>query len=84
MSRGSSAPELTGREQSSLPTERFQRLFPWAVSTFLFLVLIAFGAVYFFSPATERPTVRTVISPPEKASFYFFGNTSGPPVLSPD
>ncbi len=57
---------------------------PWIVATVCFVSSVMFGVMFFRSSPNERNTIRSVISPPEKAIFSFFGNSSGPPAISPD
>ena len=68
----------------SLAGSPFRRLIPWLVATVCFLSSVMFGIMFFRSSPNQGNTIRSVISPPVNASFYFFGNTSGPPTISPD
>ena len=45
---------------------------------------IIFGILYYNGSTVKRMSIRTVITPPEKALFQFYGNNSGPPVISPE
>ncbi len=57
---------------------------PWIVAAVCFIGAVALGVMYVRSSPEGENIIRSVISPPEKAHFQFFGNTSGPPVISPD
>lgn len=62
----------------------FRQRIPWFVAAVCFVSAVVFGVMLFRSSPNERNTIRSVISPPENASFYFFGNFSGPPSISAD
>ncbi len=68
----------------SLTASPFRRLIPWLVAAVCFVGSVTFGVMFFRSSPDERNTIRSVIAPPEKANFNFFGNASGPPAISPD
>jgi serine/threonine protein kinase len=57
---------------------------PWVVAIICFLGMVMLGVLYFRVRTGEGMTIRTSILPPEKEKFQFFGNISGPPVISPD
>ncbi|MBS4027914.1 MAG: protein kinase, partial [Ignavibacteriales bacterium] len=62
---------------------RMNRL-PWIIAIVCFISSAILGVMFFRSSSIERNTIRSVILPPEEAEFDFYGNTSGPPVISPD
>jgi serine/threonine protein kinase len=68
----------------SLAASPIRRYIPWLAATVCFVSLGIVGIMFFRNSPNEGHTIRSVISPPEKASFYFFGNTSGPPTISPN
>lgn len=48
------------------------------------LMLGAADGLFLYHPVPTAHTVRTLIGPPEKATFNLTGDSAGPPVLSPD
>jgi serine/threonine protein kinase/Tol biopolymer transport system component len=61
-----------------------QRFVPWAVALVCFVAAAVLGVLLVRSSPGERATIRASILPPDHEKFHFFGNTSGPPALSPD
>ena len=57
---------------------------PWAAAGLLAIAAIAFALAYLQSLRASQVSVHSYILPPENATFLLTGNTSGPPVLSPD
>ena len=57
---------------------------PWAAAAVLAIAAIAFALAYLQSLRAPQISVHAYVLPPEKATFMLTGNTSGPPVLSPD
>jgi serine/threonine protein kinase len=57
---------------------------PWVAAGVLAITAIAFALAYLQSPRAPQVSVHSYILAPEKASFLLTGNSSGPPVLSPD
>ncbi len=56
----------------------------WAVAALGIMAAVAFAALYFSRPARSSYPIRTLIPGPENTAFLFFGDASGPLVLSPD
>lgn len=79
----SSPQTLTQPFEGSEPSKSSSRL-PWIVAIGFFAISIVFGIMLFRTSPTEKYTMRSFIASPEKANFYFYGNTAGPPALSPD
>jgi serine/threonine protein kinase len=67
-----------------LPASPLKRRIPWFAAFVFFLTSVVLALLFFRSSPIERNTIRSIITPPEKASFYFYGNTAGPPIISPD
>ncbi len=57
---------------------------PWIVACVCFLVAVVLGVLYLRGSSPENSVIRTSLLLPEKANPLFYGNISGPPVLSPD
>jgi eukaryotic-like serine/threonine-protein kinase len=49
-----------------------------------FMSAVVLAVLYLRGPSSAGTAIRTSILPPETKRFYFYGNSSGPPVLSPD
>jgi len=62
---------------------RSRERFGWVAALVAAIVLTAAAAV-FYHPAQSARSLRTVINPPEKATFNLTGDSAGPPVVSPD
>jgi eukaryotic-like serine/threonine-protein kinase len=56
----------------------------WAAAVVAAIVLGAAAAAIFYHPAQSVHSIRSVINPPEKATFNLTGDSAGPPVISPD
>ncbi len=57
---------------------------PWVVALVCCIGAVVIGGLYLRGSSSEGSTVRTSILPPEREKFHFYGNTSGPPIISPD
>jgi serine/threonine protein kinase len=57
---------------------------PWAAAVVLAIATIAFALAYLQSSRAPQVSVHSYILAPEKTNFLLTGNSSGPPVLSPD
>jgi eukaryotic-like serine/threonine-protein kinase len=64
-------------------SKRNERL-GWVAAVVAATVLGAAAAAIFYHPAQSAHSIRTVINPPEKATFDLTGDSAGPPVTSPD
>ena len=60
-----------------------QRAVPWAAGFAVGALVAALAVFYLGRPSAPVGTIRSLVAPPEKASFAF-GQPSGAPVLSPD
>src|SRR5271169_1724849 len=56
----------------------------WAAGLALAIILGALAGTFLGPRRALAPSTRTVINPPEKASFNLTGDSGGPPILSPD
>ena len=65
------------------PSSTRERL-GWVAAVVAAIVLTAATAIFFYHPAQSGHSIRTVINPPEKATFDLTGDSAGPPVTSPD
>ncbi len=65
------------------PSSTRERL-GWVAAVVAAIVLTAAAAIFFYHPAQSAHSIRTVINPPEKATFDLTGDSAGPPVTSPD
>ncbi|HEV2116196.1 MAG TPA: hypothetical protein VGR48_09250, partial [Terriglobales bacterium] len=61
-----------------------RRWLPWAAAGVLAVTALLFAVAYMQSLRAPAYSVHSYILPPEKGSFVLAGNTSGPPVVSPD
>ena len=61
-----------------------RRWLPWAAAGVLAVAALLFAVAYMQSLRAPAYSVHSYILPPEKGSFVLAGNTSGPPVVSPD
>jgi serine/threonine protein kinase/Tol biopolymer transport system component len=80
------AEERSSPSQTSLqPTPRHPReRLAWAAAVLIAIVAAAGAWIFMARPSQPARIVRTVIPPPEGASFRLTGDVAGPPVLSPD
>jgi serine/threonine protein kinase len=76
------APFTTTQAPVVVPARR--SWLPWFTAGVLALAAIAFGLAYLQSSRAPQVSVHSYVLPPEKATFLLTGNSSGPPVLSPD
>jgi|HubBroStandDraft_6_1064221.scaffolds.fasta_scaffold00030_9 Tol biopolymer transport system component len=56
----------------------------WAAALVAAIVLTAAAVMVFYHPAQSTHSIRSVINPPEKATFNLTGDAAGPPVTSAD
>ncbi len=56
----------------------------WGAIALLFAGCVALAAIHFGAAKTERQVIRAYIPPPEKSTFAFIGDHTGPVVISPD
>ena len=56
----------------------------WSASSLLFVAILVLAAIHFLQPSIERHVVHTYIPPPEKSTFAFLGDHTGPVAISPD
>jgi Tol biopolymer transport system component len=63
---------------------RTGQVMSWVIAGICFVCAIVLGVLYIHSLSNEGTAIRTSILPPEKERFHFYGNSSGPPVVSPD
>jgi eukaryotic-like serine/threonine-protein kinase len=71
----------------ALPTpspSRTRERLGWAAAVVGAILLGAAAAAIFYHPAQSGHSIRTVINPPEKATFNLTGDSAGPPVASSD
>jgi serine/threonine protein kinase len=66
----------------TMPTPK--QFVPWSVALVSLVIAVVFGAMYLRSTSSDGTAIRATILPPEKEKFSFYGNASGPPVISPD
>jgi eukaryotic-like serine/threonine-protein kinase len=64
----------------SKPKERLG----WAAAVLAAIIFGAAAAMLFYHPVQSARSIRTVINPPEKATFNLTGDSAGPPVASSD
>jgi serine/threonine protein kinase/Tol biopolymer transport system component len=69
--------------ETPTPSRSRERL-GWAAALVAAIVLTAAAAIFFYHPAQSEHSIRTVINPPEKATFNLTGDSAGPPVMSAD
>lgn len=56
----------------------------WGALAVLFVSFVALAVVHLGQIQTSRPVIRAYIPPPEKSTFAFIGDHTGPVVISPD
>ena len=56
----------------------------WGALTLLFAGCVALAAIHFGAAKSERRVIHAYIPPPEKSTFAFIGDHTGPVVISPD
>jgi eukaryotic-like serine/threonine-protein kinase len=56
----------------------------WGALTLLFGVCVALAVIHFGPAKTERPMIHAYIPPPEKSTFAFLADHTGPVMISPD
>jgi Tol biopolymer transport system component len=56
----------------------------WGASAVLLAACVALAMVHFGQTKTPRQVIRAYIPPPEKSTFAFMGDHTGPVVISPD
>jgi len=56
----------------------------WIVISVLLILVCVLAYKVFLSPIPDKVVIRATINAPAKTNFQFYGNTSGPAVLSPD
>ncbi len=68
------------------PSKGFSQMnrLPWIITALCFIVALVFGILYVQTSSSEGNAIRASIIPPQNKKFSFYGNTSGPPVVSPD
>ena len=76
------APPATSQMPVAAPARR--SWLPWAAAAVLAIATIAFALAYLQSSRAPQVSVHSYILAPEKTNFLLTGNSSGPPVLSPD
>ncbi len=66
------------------PVSHTHERIAWVAGLALAIVLGALAGIFLRTQTALAPSTRTVIDPPEKASFNLTGDSGGPPILSPD
>ena len=56
----------------------------WGALALLLAGCVALAAIHFGAAKTERQVIHAYIPPPEKSTFAFIGDHTGPVVISPD
>jgi len=76
----------TGVQQSPQMEQRIgvRGMLPWGIAVILFLVASFLLVQKFIGSSENRPTVVASIVPPDSVYIHSFGQSAGPPVISPD
>jgi Tol biopolymer transport system component len=83
MSSSAMQPPEGSRVTSERPSAGSSKL-PWVAALLCFIGAAVLGVLYLRGSSGEGTTIRSSIMPPEKEKFDFYGNFSGPPIISPD
>jgi len=59
-------------------------VFAWSITAILFVALVITTTLYSILPSPTLFPIRSVIPPPEKANYHYYGQDAGPAVISPD
>jgi eukaryotic-like serine/threonine-protein kinase len=65
------------------PSHKRERL-GWGAAVLAAIIIGAAAGIFLYHPAQPTRVIRTVLNPPEKATFDLTGDSAGPPVISPD